>query len=272
MPQKTERQSLMKRNTRNPRARPVLHQFSSHRQFLALAPSPALAAWPLSWLGGVGIWNARMIPVSAPAWLPSGPCLTSIKPMVSDLSILYPQDSLSSHQNLTFCPLLECNLRPPQTFVTLIQTSCNPQETAPLVFFITEWNWILICDFFWQTLTRGENIVLEQYCVSLIHLLFSSKCHPRPYWCHVEAQSGPNVTALSCYIVYIEDITRAHQCGSPSQLPGAQVTNWCRNWIAPQETWLPISIPLMEHNWRLALIEDSFQFCDTEDGWGRVIW
>ena len=103
--------------------------------------------------------------------------------------------------------------------------------------------------------------------VSLIHLLFSCKCHPRPYWCHVEAQSGPNVTALSCYIVYTEDITRAHQCGSPSQLPGAQVTNWCRNWIAPQETWLPISIPLTEHNWRLALIEDSFQFCDTEDGW-----
>ena len=39
MPQKTERQSLMKHDTRNPRARPVLHQFNSHRQFLALAIS-----------------------------------------------------------------------------------------------------------------------------------------------------------------------------------------------------------------------------------------
>ena len=85
--------------------------------------------------------------------------------------------SLSSHYNLTLCPLLQCNLRPPQTFVTFIQTSCNPQETAPLVFFITEWNWILICDFFWQTLTRGETLCLGNI-VSLIHLLFSSKCHP----------------------------------------------------------------------------------------------
>ena len=39
MPQKTERQSLMKLDTRKPRARPVLHQFSSHRQFLALTIS-----------------------------------------------------------------------------------------------------------------------------------------------------------------------------------------------------------------------------------------
>ena len=87
MPQKTERQSLMKRDTRNPRARPVLHQFCSHRQFLALAPSPALSAWPLSGLGGVGIWNARMIPVLAPAWLPSAaPCMTSSQWSVTSAS------------------------------------------------------------------------------------------------------------------------------------------------------------------------------------------
>lgn len=81
MPQKTERQSLMKRDTRNPRARPVLHQFSSHRQFLALAPSPALSAWPLSGLDSEEL-KFRM-PELAPAWcmsqpgsLPSAPCLT----------------------------------------------------------------------------------------------------------------------------------------------------------------------------------------------------
>ena len=107
----------------------------------------------------------------------------------------------------------------------------------------------------WLLLTNidsGGNIVFGQYCVSN-PLVIQFQVSSRPCWCHVEAQSGPNVTAVSCYIVYTEDITRAHQCGSPSQLPGAQVTNWCRNWIAPQETWLPISIPLMEHNWRLAL-------------------
>ena len=234
-----------------------------------LSPSPTLSGlWGVKipgWLQCSScLWHFK-------SWLPSAPSWSRSYGQCVDLRNLYFHDSLSSHYNLTLCPLLQCNLRPPQTFVTFIQTSCNPQETAPLVFFITEWNWILICDFFWQTLTRGETLCLSNI-VSLIHLLFSSKCHPRPCWCHVEAQSGPNVTAVSCYIVYTEDITRAHQCGSPSQLPGAQVTNWCRNWIAPQETWLPISIPLMEHNWRLALIEDSFQFCDTEDGWGRVIW
>ena len=232
-----------------------------------LSPSPTLS----------GLWGVKI-----PGWLQCSSCLWHFKSchllhpglvlMVSVLTSAASIFMIPCPRIITWhCPLLQCNLRPPQTFVTFIQTSCNPQETAPLVFFITEWNWILICDFFWQTLTRGETLCLSNI-VSLIHLLFSSKCHPRPCWCHVEAQSGPNVTAVSCYIVYTEDITRAHQCGSPSQLPGAQVTNWCRNWIAPQETWLPISITLMEHNWRLALIEDSFQFCDTEDGWGRVIW
>ena len=39
-----------------------------------------------------------------------------------------------------------------------------------------DWNWILIRDFFWQTLTRGEkhSVVTISY---LIHLLFWCKCH-----------------------------------------------------------------------------------------------
>lgn len=140
-----------------------------------LSPSPTLS----------GLWGVKM-----PGWLQCSPCLWHFKSWLPsapfwsrfygqcvDLNSLYFHDSLSSHYNLTLCPLLQCNLRPPQTFVTFIQTSCNPQETAPLVFFITEWNWILICDFFWQTLTRGETLCLGNI-VSLIHLLFSSKCHP----------------------------------------------------------------------------------------------
>ena len=119
MPQKTERQSLMKRVTRNPR--PASSQLSqtvscSHHQ-----PSNAGAASAV-WEAGMPGWYQyypRMCHDMARP--PSVPSCTLAHPRQHQPQILisWPQDNMTP--GALYPPPSQCNLRPPQTFVTFIQ-------------------------------------------------------------------------------------------------------------------------------------------------------
>ena len=114
MPQKTERQSLMKLDTRNPRARPVLHQFSSHRQFLALTISDIKCLRCLHTEKSECQDDSSVTSHVAcdDLWLPAAPLLISwyMVSVTSALSSLYLQNSLASHHNLTLCCNVICAL------------------------------------------------------------------------------------------------------------------------------------------------------------------
>ena len=112
MPQKTERQSLMKRVTRNPRpaSSPALSD-----SFL-LSPSAIKCRGCLRCLR---IWNARMIPILPPPVSWHGPAICAIIQHQPQILIPWPQDNM--RPGALYPPPSQCNLRPPQTFVTFIQ-------------------------------------------------------------------------------------------------------------------------------------------------------
>ena len=161
-----------------------------------LSPSPTLS----------GLWGVKI-----PGWLQCSSCLWHFKSchllhpglvlngQCVDLRSLYFYDSLSSYYNLTLCPLLQCNLRPPQTFVTFIQIKLQSSGDSSPCFLHY---WMKLNPDLWLLLTninsRG-NIVFEQYCVSnplVIQFQVSSPAMLVPCWGSIRAK------CYGCILLY----------------------------------------------------------------------